>query len=140
MNPGTLDRKIQLQRQADGLWLVDNAGNYVVDNTGARLRTNTRKGRFGAELDAWGLWTTRFARRIEKPGQENGENGRERTAGLVVFKLRYTAGLLSSDRLVDTSDGQAYDIEDFIGDLRQGWMEIRCTRYRTPATADQTYS
>lgn len=140
MNPGTLDRKLQLQRQADGLFMVTATGEYMTTAAGERMTTGSRKGRFGAELDAWGLWKSRMGKRLEKRGSETSGNARERTAGQVTFRIRYTAGLRSADRLVDVTDGQAYDIEEFLGDPRQGWMEIICTRYRTPANENQTYS
>lgn len=132
MNPGTLDRKIQIQRQAPGLFLVTASGEYLLTAAGERMTTSSRKGRFGAELDAWGLWKTRMAARIKSKGREREANARERATASVTFRLRYTAGLSAADRLVDTRDGQAYDIEDWDGDGRQGWMEIYCTRHRTP--------
>ena len=148
MNPGTLDRKLQLQRQADGLFMVTSTGEYMTTAAGERMTTSirkgmttsSRKGRFGAELDDWGLWKSRMGKRLENRGSETSGNARERTAGQVTFRIRYTAGLRSADRLVDVTDGQAYDIEEFLGDPRQGWMEIICTRYRTPANENQTYS
>lgn len=115
MNPGTLDRKIQIQR------------------------STAATGRFGADSESWTLWKTRMARRIEKPGSERSDNARERTAGSITFRIRYTPGIETTDRLVDIADnGLAYDIEDYTGDPRQGWMEIHCTRHRTPANTAQT--
>lgn len=108
MNPGILDRKIQLQR------------------------SSSSAGRFGDPTETWAHWKHRMAKRVEQSGKERSDNARERTQGAVTFRIRHTPGLKVTDRLVDTADGQAYDIEDFTGDPRQGYMEIHCTRHRTP--------
>lgn len=116
MNPGTLDRKIQLQRATE------------------------TAGRFGETEFTWTVLHIRWAKRIEKSGRETEANARERTEGAVTFRTRFTAPLATSDRLVDVTDGQAYDIADFSGDRRQGWMEIYCTRHRTPQNANRVIS
>lgn len=132
MNPGILNRKLQIQRQASGLYMVTATGVFMVTASGKRMMTSNRKGRFGAELDAWGLWKTRMGRRVESKGIEQTNNGRESNSGLVVFRIRFTRGLKTTDRLVDLRDGQVYDIIDFLGEEREGWLEIYCTRHRTP--------
>lgn len=108
MNPGILDRKIHI------------------------LRNNPKEGRFGESEEDWNIWKTRRAKRIESRGAERTESGRKRTAGVVVFKTYYIKEISSADRLLDARDCQEYEIEDFSGDPRQNWMEIICTRYRTP--------
>lgn len=110
MNPGTLDRKVLIQRQADGLPLVTPAGAFLTDAAGNKLTTNSRKARMGAKVDVWGLWKTRRARRISKSGDEGTSNGREVGRSVVVYRIRYTRGIKLTDRLIE--DGLAYDIVD----------------------------
>lgn len=124
MNPGTLDRKLLLQRQAPGLSLTDSLGNVLTDSEGNELTTSSRKGRFGAEQDNFGLWHTRRARRIQKSGNESTDNGREVGRQIVVYRLRYTAGLALTDRAVE--DGLVYDIIDIKEIGRRHLHEITC--------------
>lgn len=124
MNPGTLDRKLLLQRQADGLALTDAAGNVLTDAAGDELLTGNRRGRFGAEEDNFGLWKTRMARRIQNSGSEATGSGREIGQQTVVYRLRYTAGLTLTDRAVE--DGQVYDIIDIKEIGRRHLHEITC--------------
>lgn len=124
MNPGTLDRKLLLQRQAPGLTLTDALGNVLTDTEGNELTTSSRKGRFGALQDNFGLWHTRRARRMQKSGTESTDNGREIGRQVVVYRLRYTAGLLLTDRAVE--DGQVYDIIDIKEIGRRHLHEITC--------------
>lgn len=114
MNPGILNRKIQIQRK-------------VPDRNA-----------LGQELYVWELYKTRMAKRLKNKGKKEESNDREHSEAAVAFRLRWTSGLLSSDRLVDLSDGQAYDIQDWDGEQREGWMEIYCVRRRTPGNKNQT--
>lgn len=140
MNPGRLNRKIQIQRQAPGLYMVTATGEYMTTAAGDRMTTASRQDALGQEVDVWGLWKTRWARRLLAKGKESSGNVRERSEASVPFRLRWTDGLSSSDRLVDLTDGQAYDIEDWDGDRHEGWMDIYCTQRRTPENANQGIS
>jgi head-tail adaptor len=126
MNPGTLDRSIQIQRQADGLFLVDSLGNYITDSEGEKITTTSRRGRFGAEQDAWGLWHTRRARRLQKSGSESSENGREIGRQVVIFRIRYTAGIMLTDRVFELADQLAYDIIDIKEIGRRELQDLTC--------------
>ena len=110
MNCGTLDRLIQIQRQAAGLPMVTADGTYLTTSDGTVLTTSSRKGRFGAELDAWGLLAQAWARKMSARGNERTANGREVGQQTVVFRIRYRSTLSILDRIV--YDGHAYDIDD----------------------------
>lgn len=124
MNPGTLDRKIFIQRQAPGLPLVDTAGNYLTTPAGDRLTTNSRRGRFGAEQDAWGLLTIRWANKKDLRGDESTKSGRKIAHGDVRFRVRYVAGLKRTDRV--QFDGMAFDIVDVQEIERRKLHDIYC--------------
>lgn len=140
MNPGRLNRKIQLQRQAAGLFMVTATGVYMTTTDGTRMTTGNRVDDLGQPRDAWGLWKTRRARRIESKGGEKEANARIAGVDAVTFRIRYTEGLKVSDRLVDVTDGQAYDIQSYAGERRQGWMDVYCLRRHVPETANQIYA
>lgn len=123
MNPGTLDRKIFIQRKAPGLYLVDAAGNHLTDTDGNRL-TTTGKGRFGAEEKAWGLFTTRWANKKDLRGDEEVSSGREKGRSQVRFRMRYVAGLKYSDRI--QFDGKAFDIVDIREIERRKLHDVYC--------------
>lgn len=124
MNPGTLDRKIIIQRQADGLPIVDSLGSVMVDSEGKTMYTGSRKGRFGAELDSWGLWKTRFASKTTQRGSESSDNGREIGRSGERFRIRYTPGLTRKDRILH--DSLAYDIVNIIEIERRKLQDIEC--------------
>lgn len=102
MNPGTLDRKIQIQRKT------------------------ISAGRFGGELDTWTLWKTRMAAKKETPAgsDESSNNGREIGRQAVRFRIRYTAGLKLTDRI--QHDGLAYDIVNVIEIERRKMQDVHC--------------
>lgn len=125
MNCGTLDRLIQIQRQADGLPMVTADGAYMTTADGTIMTTNSRKGRFGAELDVWGLFAQAWARKIPARGSESSTNGREVGEQVVVFRIRYRATLTLTDRIV--YDGHAYDINDVSEIERRKLQDITCT-------------
>jgi head-tail adaptor len=124
MNPGTLDRKVFIQRQAPGLFLVDAAGNYLTTPGGDRLTTNSRRGRFGAEQDAWGLFATRWANKKDLRGDESESSGREIGRQEVRFRIRYTAGLQLADRI--QQDGLLFDIVDIREIGRRELQDVFC--------------
>jgi head-tail adaptor len=139
MNPGKLDKKIQIQRQAAGLYMVTATGEYMTTADGERMTTSTRQNARGQEVDVWGLWKTRYARRIENTGKEASPNSREHSTAAVKFQIRYTAGLSAADRVVDVTSGIAYDLEDWTEPdySRRQWLILHCTRRRTPENANQ---
>lgn len=124
MNPGTLDRKIQIQRQLDGLPMVTADGTIMTTADGEQMITGSRKGRFGAELSAWGLWHERMASKKSKSGSEEVEAGREIGRQVVRFRMRYTAGLALTDRIV--CDELAYDIIDVEEIGRRILQDVHC--------------
>ena len=130
MNCGTLDRLIQIQRQAAGLPMVTADGTYLTTSDGTVLTTSSRKGRFGADLDAWGLlaqaWARKMsARKMSARGNERTANGREVGQQTVVFRIRYRSTLSILDRIV--YDGHAYDIDDVNEIERRKLQDITCT-------------
>lgn len=133
MNPGTLDRKIFIQRQAPGLFLVDAAGDYLTTPGGDRLMTNSRRGRFGAEQDAWGLYKTRWANKKDLRGDEDVSSGREKGRSQVRFRTRYVPGLKYSDRI--QFDGKAFDIVDIREIERRKLQDIYCV-FHSDLTAE----
>jgi head-tail adaptor len=125
MNPGTLDRKIFIQRQAPGLFMVTANGDYMTLADGVtRMTTSSRRGRFGAERDAWGLWKTRWAAKKDLRGDESASSGREIGRQEVRFRIRYTAGLKLTDRI--QHDGLAYDIVDIREIGRRELQDVFC--------------
>lgn len=124
MNPGLLDRKIIILRQAAGLFLVDESENFLTDSAGARLITESRKDRFGAELDNWITWKTRRARKIENAGRETQQNARELGRQGVIFRIRYTPGITLEDRVL--FDDLNYDIDNIIEIGRRMYHDLEC--------------
>lgn len=124
MNPGTLDRKIQIQRQAPGLPVVDSLGAPMLDSLGNAMYTSSRKSRFGEVLDSWGVWKTRMAAKKSTSGSERSDNGREIGRQSVRFRIRYTAGLTLEDRVLH--DSLAYDILDIDEIERRKLQDVHC--------------
>lgn len=120
--------------------MVTADGRYMTTQSGQRMTTSSRQSADGQEVDVWGLWLTRWARRIENAGRESSHNSREHSTASVKFMIRYTSGLRASDRVVDVSSGIAYDLEDWTEPeySRRQWLVLHCTRRRTPETANQT--
>ena len=126
MNPGLLKHSILIQRQAPGLFLTDAAGNYLTDAAHNRLTTDSRKGRFGAEVDAWGLYVKRRASRkdLSSGSDEATNNGREIGRQRLRFRMRYVHNLQVTDRLI--ADGHAHDIVAIVELERRAWHEVIC--------------
>ena len=101
MNPGTLDTKIQIQRKASGA-----------------------RGRFGADGGEWALWKTRMAKRVQKSGSESTDSGREIGRSVVVFRIRHTAGLALTDRVL--ASALVYDIVDILPIGRRSLQDLSC--------------
>ena len=124
MNPGLLKHLILIQRQAPGLFLTDTDGNRLTTPGGDEITTSSRKGRFGAELDAWGLLGKRRASRKDLAGDEDTSNGREIGRQRVRFRMRYVPGLKFTDRVL--SDGHPHDIVGIVELERRRWHEVIC--------------
>ena len=127
MNPGVLDRKILIQRQAPGLPLTDASGNILTDNLGNVITTNSRKDQYGQELDVWGTWKHRWAKKIDQKASETELNGRKIPEQNVTFKIRYTPALDSCDRIA--YDNKIYDIYSIIELGRRQYQQIDCVYY-----------
>lgn len=127
MNAGTLDRLIQIQRQLDGLPMVTADGTYMTTADGTQMITGTRKGRFGAELSAWGLFARAWARKVpQRAGSgEGSDNGRVVGQQTVVFRIRYRSGLTLIDRIV--YEGHAYNITAIDEIERHKLQDLTCT-------------
>lgn len=104
--------------------MVTASGDYMVDASGNKMTTSSRKGRFGAELDAWGLFTTRWANKKDLRGDESTKSGREIAHGQVRFRVRYVPGLKRTDRV--QFDGMAFDIVDVQEIERRKLHDVFC--------------
>lgn len=126
MNPGLLKHTILIQRQAPGLFLTDADGNNMTDGEGNRLTTDSRRGRFGAEVDAWGLLVRRRSSRKDLPtgSNETTNNGREIGRQRVRFRFRYVHSLQLADRII--ADGHPHDILAIVELERRAWHECIC--------------
>lgn len=125
MNPGTLDRTIQIQRELDGLPMVTATGVVMTTADGTIMVTGSnRDARFGEVISNWGLWKTRRANRKALRGSEDTESGREVGRQVVRFRIRYTAGITLMDRIVE--DGHAYDIVNIIEVGRRELHDLEC--------------
>jgi hypothetical protein len=122
MNPGLLDCKILLRKQAPGLPLTDHLGNILTTAQGEVITTNSRRSRFGQEMDVWGTWRVRWARKIEHKASEPESPGRKIYEQPVTFKLRYTPGLNELVQIV--SDYKCYDITSIIEIGRRQYHEV----------------
>ena len=127
MNPGKLDRKIIIQRQAPGLPLTDASGIILTDTLGNVITTSSRSDSYGQELDAWGTWRHRWAMKIEQKATESEANARKVPAQPTTFKIRYTPGLTSCDRIAYKS--KVYDIVSIIEMGRRQYQQIDCVYY-----------
>lgn len=107
--------------------MVTAGGVLMTTADGTQMITGTRIGRFGAELDAWGLLAQAWARKMSARGNESTSNGREVGQQTVVFRIRYRASLSMNDRIV--YDGHAYDIVDVTEIERRKLQDITCTLY-----------
>lgn len=132
MNPGTLDRKIQIQRLLEGLPLVTATGELITTATGVQIITGDNQDDLGQEVEAWGLWKYAWARKIEAKGSETLANQRESGQQPVVFRVRYRSDILTSDRIV--CDGRAYDIESQVEIGRRAMLDLFCTVHLTTET------
>lgn len=145
MNPGLLNRPIQLQRQAPGLFLVTASGEFLEDSDGNRLTTNSRQDDLGQEVDAWGLWKERRARRMDARGRMVEANDREHSEATLIYRIRYDHGtvlqLTTADRLVDRIEKLAYEIVDWMEPERmpaRRYLDITVVRRRNPQSENQT--
>ena len=127
MNPGVMDRKILIQRQASGLPLTDASGTILTDSDGGVITTNSRKDSYGQELDVWGTWKDRWAKKIDQKAGQIERNGRKIPFQNVTFKIRYTSGLNSCDRI--TYGNKVYDIYSIIELGRREYQQVDCVYY-----------
>ena len=104
MNPGLLDRKIQI------------------------LRNKPTENDLGEEVDCWEVRHTRRARKMEKAGREYVSNAREIGKQAVVFRIHYTEDIQTDDRVYYYE--KYYDIEDFMEIGRREWTDVICTLRR----------
>lgn len=100
MNPGLLDRTIIIERA-----------------------TETQDG-FGATTKTWATWKIRRARKIEVSGREAESNSREIGIYRVKFRIRYTEGVTSKNRVC--YEGQKYDIEYPAEIGRREYHDLNC--------------
>lgn len=104
MNPGLLDRKIQIHRN------------------------KPTKNDFGEPEDCWEIHLTRRARKMEKAGREYFTNGREISKHAVIFRIHYTEDIETSDRVRYCE--KDHDIEDILEIGRREWTDVVCTLRR----------
>ena len=100
MNPGLLDRKIQIRR------------NKPSENDLGELE------------DSWEIYLERRARKMEKAGREYVSNAREIGKRVVVFRTHYTEDIKTSDRVFYYK--KYYDVEDVLEIGRRDWTDIVC--------------
>ena len=132
MNPGTLDRKIQIQRLLDGLPMVTATGEVMTTADGRVMITGENQDALGQEIEAWGLWKSAWARKIEARGSERESNQRESGQQPVTFRVRYRSDILVADRIV--CEGRAYDIKGKAEIGRRAMLDLFCTAHLTPET------
>ena len=105
--------------------MVTATGVYMTTADGTQMTTGSRKGRFGAELDVWGLLARSWARKVPQRSGEGSDNGREVGRQTVVFRIRYRSDLTLIDRIV--YDGHAYDITGIDEIERRKLQDLTCT-------------
>lgn len=84
MNPGMLDRRIEVQR------------------------ASVAQGRFGSEEQTWSTLFRPWARRMDHTGDESDTSKRERGSGKITYRIRWERDLKMTDRIV--YEGQVHDI------------------------------
>lgn len=129
MNPGTLDRRIDIQCQQVGTPLLTASGAPILTASGAPLATSAQDP-YGEPVYSWVSRFIAWARRIESKGIEAERNQREGGRQPVTFRIRYRSGVSIEDRVL--YDGQAYDITSTSEIGRRHMLDLHCTLNTTP--------
>ena len=77
----------------------------------------------GDPIPTWSVFTTRWARKVDRKGSEQFKAERETAEREVVFEIRHLAGVNETMRIL--FDGDAYDIEEVLEVRRRQFQTIR---------------
>jgi SPP1 family predicted phage head-tail adaptor len=124
MNPGTLDRRIEIQRQQAGTILTAADGSPLRTASGEALVGAARQ-RFREPVFSWVALYAAWARMLTRTGGESTDNSREVGRGTVAFRMRYRSDVTIADRII--YNGQAYDITNITEIGRRAMMDVDCT-------------